>query len=90
MTDKDYCGIVFIATGSSWAWAKTPEEAAINAAKQAKRDWKTYFKFKRKEEFKVCLYDMKDHEGWYADHRGVFDTDTKAEIPLLRVDTVTV
>ena len=92
MTDntKDYCGICFIGGGSSWAYAATPQEAAIKAAKQCKRDWKTLYKFNRKHELEVCIYDMKKHDGWYADHRGVFDSESKQEIPLLEVLTVTV
>lgn len=87
--DKDFCAIVFIGGGSSWAWAPSKEEAATKAAKQCKRDWKTLYQFKRKHEFKVCVYDMKDHDGWYADYRGVFDSKTKQEIPLLEVVEVT-
>jgi hypothetical protein len=85
---KDYCGIVFIgAGGSAWAWAATPEEAAQQAAKECKRSWKHFYKFKRKQEFKVCIYDMTQHEGWYADYRGVFDQDTKELIELHSVIT---
>jgi len=85
-----FCGIVFIGGGSSWAWGTTPEEASLKAAKLCKRDWKSYFKFKRKQEFNVSIYDMTKHEGWYADYRGVFDTDTNEQIPLMRVDKVVV
>jgi hypothetical protein len=79
--EKDYCGIVFICGGSSWAWASTPEDAAIKAAKCAKRDWKAYFKFKRQQDFNVVVLDMRNRNGWFADHRGIFDTDTKTLIP---------
>ena len=88
--DFDYCGIVFIGGGSSWAYADSPEKAAEKAAKFCKSDWKSLFKFKRKQEFSVCVYDMKAHEGWYATGGGVYDQDTKEEIPLLEVISVTV
>lgn len=90
MKDKDYCAIVFIAGGSSWAYAGTPEEAATKAAKQCKRDWRHIVTFKRKQELKVCIYDMTQHDGWYADYHGVHDKETKEVIPMLRVDSVTV
>jgi hypothetical protein len=86
-----YCSIVFVpGGGSSWAWASTPEEASQKAAKVCKRDWNRHFKFKRKHEFDVCVYDMENHEGWYANYEGVFDTNTKEEIPLMRVDKIVV
>lgn len=87
---KDYCGIVFIGGGSSWAWADTKEAAALNAAKQCKKDWKSLYDFKKEQEFKVCVYAMKDREGWYADYRGVMDDKTHEVIPILAVVTVTV
>lgn len=71
---KEYCGIVFIGGGSSWAWADTPEKAAKNAAKQCKKDWGRYFEFT--EPINVNVYDMRDHDGWEADHRGVVDSTT--------------
>jgi len=86
----DFCGIVFIGGGSSWAYAATPEEAAALAAKQCKRDWKHIYTFKRKQELKVCIYDMREHDGWYADYTGVHDKETNEVIPMLRVETVTV
>lgn len=87
---KRYCGIVFIGGGSSWAWAPTPEEAAEGAARIAKSDWKQLFKFKRKQPFKVCIYDMLNREGWYATDAGVFDQQTKERLTMLRCDTITV
>lgn len=87
---KDYCGIVFIAGGSTWEYASTPEEAAERAAKRTKSDWKSLFEFKPKHEFKVVLLDMKNHDGWYADHTGIFDADTHEEIESIGVTTVVV
>ena len=89
MKSKRFCGIVFIGGGSSWAYAESPDKAAAAAAKTCKKDWKTLFEFEFKQELKVCVYDMKQHEGWYADHSGVFDQDTHEKIPMLEVMTVT-
>lgn len=86
----DYCGIVFISGGSSWHYGASPDEAATQAAKTCKRDWKHLFKFKRKQEFSVCIYDTSKCEGWYAHSGQVFDRDTKEELPLLEVINVTV
>ena len=74
MTNKDYCGIVFIGGGSAWAWAGSPEDAAKAAAKQCRKDWGRYYDLKGK--VKVNIYDMRKHEGWEADERGVVDSAT--------------
>ena len=88
---KDYCGIVFIgSSGASWEYASTPEEAAKRAAKRTKTDWKSLFEFKPKHELKVVLLDMKNHDGWYADHRGIFDSDTHKMIEPIGVKSVVV
>lgn len=87
---KDYCGIVFIGGGSSHSWAPTPEEAAKQAAKTCKRDWRSLYKFKRQQEFSVNVYDMREHDGWWADHSGVYDSKTKVLIPVLKVIKVEV
>ena len=85
MNDKNYCGIIFIGTGSSWSWGSTPEEAAQKAAKQCKRDWRSMFEFKRQQPFKVNVIDMREREGWYADYRGIMDNQTHEEIPIFKV-----
>lgn len=90
MSKQDYCGIVFIGGGSSHAWAATPEAAAQQAAKTCKQDWSGLFKFKKRQEFKVCVYDMRKHSGWYADHSGVYSSDTNKKLPLLELKKVTV
>ena len=82
-SDKDYCGIIFIGGGSTHAYGPTPQAAAEKAAEWCKRDWKTLFAFKKQEEFKVCVYDMKLHDGWYADCcAGVMDDKTHEPIPI--------
>ena len=87
---KDFCGIVFIGGGSSWAYAGSPKEAAQLAGKCCKADWKSLFKFAAKQNFTVNVFDMKTRKGWYADHRGVFDSTTKKRIPVLEVVAVVV
>lgn len=88
---KDYCGIIFIGGGSSYAWAATPEEAAKIAAKTCKSDWSSLFKFKRRHEFSVNVYDMRKHDGWAADTiNGVYDTKTKEPLKVLKVIKVEV
>lgn len=87
---KDYCGIVFISGGSSHAWAATPEHAAQQAAKTCKKDWSQLFKFSKQQVFNVAVYDMREHDGWYADHSGVFDTKTRERLTVLKTITVTV
>lgn len=86
MSSKRYCGIVFIGGGSSWAWADTPEKAAAAAAKQCKKDWGRYYAFQDK--IKVNVFDMKDHEGWEADERGVVDVQTGEPIPRHSLELV--
>jgi hypothetical protein len=90
MNNQDFCGIVFIGGGSSWHYAATKEEAAQKAAKQAKSDWKTLFKFKRKQEFKVAVYDTSKCDGWWADYSGVYPMGSNDPLPLVERVTVTV
>lgn len=87
---QDFCGIVFIGGGSSWAYSGSIEEAAKLAAKIAKKDWKSIFKFKRKQEFTVNVYDCTNTNGWYADYRGVFKSGTQDPLPFVEQVKVTV
>lgn len=82
MANKDYCGIVFIGGGSSWAWGATPEDCAKSAAKQCRNDWGRYFDIPAGK-IKVNVYDMRGRDGWEADDRGVVDSSTGEK--LLRV-----
>ena len=79
-----YCGIVFIAGGSSWAWAVTPEEAAIKAAKCCRKDWGRMYKIP-KGELDVNIYDMKYHDGWDATGEGVFSTTTNEKLEPIQI-----
>lgn len=91
MAAKDYCGIIFIGGGSSWSWAPTVELAAQQAAKTCKRDWKSMFKFAKRHEFTVNVYDMREHDGWVADTvNGVCDSKTHEQLKPLQVVKVTV
>jgi len=85
----NYCGIVFIGGGSSWAHADDKQIAAQKAAEQAKRDWGKVYKFPLWQEFKVCMYDMSDVESWHADHTGVYNTQTLEEVPMIEIIAAT-
>lgn len=74
MADKDYCGIVFIAGCTSWAWGSSPAECAKAAAKQCRKDWGKFFKISGN--VRVNIYDMRGRDGWEADERGVIDSKT--------------
>ena len=80
--EKLYCGIVFIGTGSSWAYGDTPEKAAKAAAKLCRRDWGRLFKLDD-QPIKVNVIDMTDHEGWFADHRGIYADGTDEPIEVI-------
>ena len=82
----NYCGIVFVGGGSSWAYNPDKDEAVKKAVKQAKRDWKDLHSFG--ETIKVVLIDMTNRNGWYADHSGIFDHDTNQEITDFEVITL--
>ena len=82
----NYCGIVFVGGGSSWAYDSKREEAVKRAVKQAKKDWKDLHSFG--ETIKVVLIDMTNRNGWYADHSGIFEYDTKEEITDFEVLTL--
>lgn len=77
---KRYCAIVFIGCGSSWLWGGDPDEVVRGAARIAKSDWSTLYKFKRRHEFTVCLVDMAGREGWYATDGAIYDRDTKERL----------
>ncbi len=81
--DKSYCGIIFVGTGSTWHWGSTPEEAAKETAKWARKDWGAWYKFPKT--LKIMILDMRERNGWYADHRGIFDKDTNEEIEVMKV-----
>jgi hypothetical protein len=81
--ERNYCGIVFLLGGLSFAWAASAEDAAIDAARATKRDWGRMFKLS--ENLKVNIYDMHEHEGWVYTDEGVLDADTRVRIPLLGV-----
>ena len=83
---SNYCGIVFVGGGSSWAYNSDRDEAVKRAVKQAKRDWKDYHSFGKT--IKVVLIDMTNRNGWYADHSGIFESETKEEITDFEVVTV--
>jgi hypothetical protein len=83
---SNYCGIVFVGGGSSWAYNSDKDEAVRSAVKQAKKDWRDYYSFG--ETIKVVLIDMTKRNGWYADDRGIFDSDTNDEIADFEVLTV--
>lgn len=84
-SSKDYCGIIFIGGGSSWAWGPTPEAAAKTAARICKSDWKVHFKFEKRQEFTVNVYDMREHSGWYADHSGVYAHGTNTRLTVFKI-----
>ena len=83
---SNYCGIVFVGGGSSWAYNSDRDEAVKRAVKQAKRDWKDYHSFG--ETIKVVLIDMTNRNGWYADYSGIFESETQEEITDFEVVTV--
>lgn len=83
--NKNYCGVIIMGCGSSWAWASSVKEAASKAAKTAKRDWRGVFKFKRKHEFVVNVLDMRKRDGWWADYRGFYDSGSKEKIEPYKV-----
>ena len=87
---KRYCGIVFIGGGSSWFYAATIDEAAKKAAIQCKQDWKSLFKFEKKQELNVVVVEMTDHSGWYSNGDGVRSSDTKQIIKPTKVVKVVV
>ena len=83
---SNYCGIVFVGGGSSWAYDSNQDQAVKKAVKQAKRDWRDYHSFG--ETIKVVLVDMTKRNGWYADYSGIFEADTNEEITDFEVLTV--
>ena len=71
---KRYLAIIFVGGGSSWAYGPTPDQAATDAARILRRDWGHLFDWN--EPVPVNLFDTEGFEGFAADHRGVFGTNT--------------
>ena len=68
--EKAYLAFVRISAGSSWYQTDKQEDfelMAFKAVKQAKKDWKHLFKFKKDGEWIVPIYDVsKCKQGWTA------------------------
>lgn len=89
MGSKDLCAIVFIGGGSSWAWGGDKTEAANRAVRICRSDWKHLYKFKKGATVAVTILDMKNRNGWYADHRGIFDDTTHKQIQPMEIIKIT-
>jgi hypothetical protein len=82
-----YLALIFIYGGSSWGHGDTIEKAATNAVKAASRDWTHMFTFE--EPVPVNIFDITDHEEWFADHRGVFGmNDGEEPVKLERLELI--
>ena len=72
--EKTYLAFMRVGGGSSWYQGSIePEHAALKCVKQAKKDWRTIYKWKPETEWQVGIYDMTNHKyGWAADVFGIF------------------
>ena len=83
---KTLLAIVFVGGGSTFFSSdKTSrEEMAATVVKQAVKDWKHLFKFKRNTLQPVHFYDISGFEGWCADYSGkVTELNSKKEAKFL-------
>lgn len=80
---RDFLGIVFIGAGSAWSQGTCETDAAVRAAKQARKDWGAIYDFGKCHTFNVMVYDITDTEEWYADARGLYDAKTRARMPFI-------
>ena len=69
--EKAYLAFIRISAGSSWYQTDKQEDfelMAYKAVKQAKKDWKHLFKFKKDGEWIVPIYDITkcSYGGWVA------------------------
>jgi len=85
-------GIIRIGAGSSWYQCTDQVKCAIEAAKICKQDWAHLFKFKRKQDFPVNLYDIsKSDGGWFATDSGVYSNgESEKQIPFIKTIYVVV
>ena len=84
---KTILGIIFISGGSTFfSSSDTPlEEMAAKVVKQAVKDWKHLFKFKKDSLWPVHFYDISGFDGWNADYAGkVTELTSKREAPFLK------
>jgi hypothetical protein len=88
-TKKQILGIIFIGAGSSWYVDKDESTASKKCAKMCKQDWGHLFKFKRRQDFKVNLFDVTGKD-WTALYNGYVKDKENNNIPLLKIETVVV
>jgi|688.fasta_scaffold497351_1 hypothetical protein len=88
-TKKQILGIIFIGAGSSWYVDKDESTASKKCAKMCKQDWGHLFKFKRRQDFKVNLFDVTGKD-WTALYNGYVKDEKDNNIPLLKIETVVV
>ena len=84
-------GIIYIGAGSSWYQCTEEVKCAIECANICKQDWGHLFKFKRKQDFPVNLYDIsKSKGGWWSDGGGVYEDGTQKPVPRIKTMYVVV
>jgi len=80
-------GIINIGGGASWYQSDDEIKCAFKCAKICKSDWKHLFKFEKKHQFPVNLFDLtKAKKGWRQNLNGrVYCDETKNELPLIKI-----
>ena len=74
--EKKYLAFMYVGGGSSWYQGTLePEHAALKCVKQAKKDWRTVYRWKPETKWYVSIFDVTNCKyGWSATTFGIFPT----------------
>lgn len=91
-SDREYTGFVHAGGTCSWDVGSSPSEAASNAVKQWKRDFRHIFKIKKGVEYKVNVFDTTGMTDWIVDDFGYVHNikDGKAGDPIKDFEVIKV
>ena len=72
--EKKYLAFMYVGGGSSWYQGTLePEHAALKCVKQAKKDWRTIYKWEPETKWYVSIFDITNCKyGWSATTFGIF------------------
>lgn len=85
---QQWLGVVRFMSAVIWAHGATADEAAVSAAKQARRDLGHYIKGKAKVEWTVNLYEVEGLDWSYDDWTG-FQTEDGRVLKVAQHQKVT-
>ena len=77
---RDYVAVVFVGSGSTYYRCDDKVKAATLAMEFAKRDWRDFYEFGKRQTRQINVWDVTGHDKVVWDFGGMFDAETKALI----------